>query len=51
MRPLRGEIPRSGSRCAMTKSAVRLAREVLVVGRIAVPVYGSRYSKYKYTQP
>ncbi len=36
---------------AMTKSAVRLAREALTVGRMALPPYGSRYSKHTYTQP
>lgn len=36
---------------AMTKSAVRLAREAITVGRMALPPYGSRYSKHTYTQP
>lgn len=36
---------------AMTKSAVRLAREALTVGRVALPPYSSRYSKHTYTQP
>jgi hypothetical protein len=35
----------------MTKSAVRLAREALTVGRMALPSYSSRYSKHTYTQP
>ena len=36
---------------AMTKSAVRVAREALAVGRMALPPYASRYSKHTYTQP
>lgn len=36
---------------AMTKSAVRVAREALAVGRGALPPYASRYSKHTYTQP
>ena len=35
---------------AMTKSAVRLAREALAVGRAALPVYSSRFSRHDYTQ-
>ena len=35
----------------MSKSAVRVAREALAVGRAALPVYGSRYSRHDYTQP
>ena len=35
----------------MTKSAVRLAREALAVGRTALPAYSSRYSRHDYTQP
>jgi hypothetical protein len=34
---------------AMTKSAVRLAREALVVGQRALPAYSSRYSKHDFT--
>jgi hypothetical protein len=36
---------------AMTKSAVRVAREAMAVGRRALPRYGSRYSRHTYTQP
>lgn len=36
---------------AMTKSAVRLAREAVQVGRLALPLYATRYSKHTYTQP
>ena len=36
---------------AMTKSAVRLAREALAVGRTALPAYSSRYSRHDFTQP
>jgi hypothetical protein len=36
---------------AMTKSAVRLAREALAVGRVALPAYSSRFSRHDYTQP
>ena len=35
----------------MSKSAVRVAREALAVGRAALPEYGSRYSRRDYTQP
>ncbi len=35
----------------MSKSAVRVAREALAVGRTALPEYGSRYSRHDYTQP
>ncbi|HEU4564055.1 MAG TPA: hypothetical protein VFS05_05390 [Gemmatimonadaceae bacterium] len=35
----------------MAKSAVRVAREALAVGRRALPRYASRYSKHTYTQP
>ena len=35
----------------MTKSAVRLARQALAVGRAALPAYSSRYSRKDYTQP
>jgi hypothetical protein len=35
----------------MTKSAVRLAREALTVGRRALPPYATRTSKHTYTQP
>jgi hypothetical protein len=35
----------------MSKSAVRVAREALAVGRNALPPYASRYSKHTYTQP
>lgn len=36
---------------AMTKSAVRLAREALAVGRAALPRYSSHYSRHDFTQP
>ena len=36
---------------AMSKSAVRVAREALAVGRMALPPYASRYSQHTYTQP
>jgi len=36
---------------AMTKSAVRLAREALAVGRASLPPYASRFSKHDFTQP
>ena len=36
---------------AMSKSAVRVAREALAVGRSALPAYGSTFSKHTYTQP
>lgn len=35
---------------AMTKSAVRLAREALVVGEQALPRYSARTSRHDYTQ-
>lgn len=35
----------------MTKSAIRLAREALVVGQQALPRYGSRFSRHDFTQP
>src|SRR3982751_6383862 len=35
----------------MSKSALRVAREALAVGRAALPVYGSRFSRHDYTQP
>ena len=35
---------------SMTKSAVRLAREALAVGRTALPAYSSRFSRHDYTQ-
>jgi hypothetical protein len=35
----------------MSKSAVRVARKALAVGRAALPEYGSRYSRRDYTQP
>ncbi len=35
----------------MTKSAVRLAREALAVGRAALPMYSSRFSRRDFTQP
>ena len=35
---------------AMTKSAVRLAREALTVGQAALPTYSSRFSRHDYTQ-
>ena len=34
----------------MTKSAVRLAREALAVGRVALPPYSSRFSRHDFTQ-
>ena len=34
----------------MSKSALRVAREALAVGRAALPAYGSRYSRRDYTQ-
>jgi hypothetical protein len=36
---------------AMTKSAVRLAREALAVGRAALPAYSGPRSRHDYTQP
>ena len=36
---------------AMTKSAVRLAREALAVGEQALPRYSARTSRHDYTQP
>ena len=36
---------------AMTKSAVRLAREALTVGKAALPKYASRCSRHDFTQP
>lgn len=35
----------------MSKSAVRVAREALTVGRQVLAPYASRYSKHLYTQP
>ena len=35
----------------MTKSAVRVAREALAVGRLALPPYSGKYSKHDFTQP
>ncbi len=35
----------------MTKSAVRLAREALAVGRVALPAYSNRFSRRDFTQP
>ncbi|WP_135468026.1 hypothetical protein [Crenalkalicoccus roseus] len=35
----------------MSKSAVGVAREALAAGRVALPEYGSRYSRRDYTQP
>jgi len=35
----------------LSKSALRVAHEALVVGRTALPAYGSRYSRHDYTQP
>src|SRR3712207_7909195 len=35
----------------MSKSALRVAREALAVGRAALPAYGSRFSRHDYTQP
>ena len=34
----------------MSKSAVRVAREALTAGRVALPAYGSRFSRRDYTQ-
>jgi len=34
----------------MTKSAVRVAREALAVGRRNFPAYGSRTSRHDFTQ-
>jgi hypothetical protein len=36
---------------AMTKSAVRLAREALQAGEAALPAYSSRFSRHDSTQP
>ena len=36
---------------SMSKSAVRVAREALAVGRAALPAYGSPCSRHDYTQP
>jgi len=36
---------------AMTKSAVRLAREALTIGRAALPSFSSRFSRHDFTQP
>lgn len=36
---------------AMTKSAVRLAREAMAVGQRALPAYSSRFSRHDFTQP
>jgi hypothetical protein len=33
----------------MTKSAVRVAREALAVGRRSIPAYGSRISRHDFT--
>lgn len=35
----------------MSKSAIRVAREALAVGREALPAYATRSSKHTYTQP
>ena len=35
----------------MSKSALRVAREALAVGRAALPCYGGRFSRRDYTQP
>jgi|SRR5215208_2342645 hypothetical protein len=35
----------------MSKSALRVAREALALGRAALPAYGSRFSRHDYTQP
>jgi hypothetical protein len=35
----------------MSKSALRVAREALAVGRAALPPYGSRFSRHDHTQP
>lgn len=36
---------------AMSKSAVRVAREALAVGRAALPAYSGPHAKHTYTQP
>jgi hypothetical protein len=36
---------------AMSKSAVRVAKEALAVGRQVLPPYSSRFSRHDYTQP
>ena len=35
----------------MSKSALRVAREALAVGRAALPPYSSRFSRHDYTRP
>ena len=35
----------------MSKSALRVAREALAVGRAALPPYASRFSRHDYAQP
>lgn len=35
----------------MSKSALRVAREALAIGRQALPAYATRTSKHTYTQP
>ena len=35
----------------LSKSALRVAREALAVGRAALPAYASRFSRHDYTQP
>ena len=36
---------------SMTKSALRVARDALVVGEVSLAPYGSRFSRRDYTQP
>ena len=35
----------------LSKSALRVAREALAVGRAALPAYASRFSRHDYTRP
>src|SRR5919199_2400621 len=35
----------------LSKSALRVAREALAVGRAALPAYASRFSRHDYSQP
>src|SRR3712207_9329631 len=46
-----GRGPRRWPMRRMSKSALRVAREALAVGRAALPPYGSRFSRHDYTQP
>jgi hypothetical protein len=47
---LRVGLPGGGVMRAMTKSAVRLAREALAVGEQSLPRYAARTSRHDYTQ-